>query len=318
MQPIEMPERSNRINQTRTNVSTIRRGRALPAPRAQIVVDVPVERASSHAPRQAPRNRAADDAHPLDRPRDRTRSTAARIAQGTSRHPRMGEADLSGRGRRVPPPIIAAADAPWGRAPGRGTLDNTRSRSERAGDGVDARHLEGFLLRQGRENGRQPPPDVVLPVPGGPGEEEVVRPAAASCERTLPRSCPRTSRSGRSGGSVDPTPGMPGRSPPRRGVAKSRLRDVTHADGVDPGERRLARRVAEAPAASVSPRARRTLRGGDDSADATYPPSAKNWPKCARLTRGGSDQPGGCEHGGPMAASKPVPSLRSAAARGSP
>ena len=76
-----------------------------------------------------------------------------------------------------------------------------------------------------------------------------------------------------------------------------RLRDVTHADGVDPGERRLARRVGRAQQPR-EPRARRTLGGRDRPADAPDPPVQPELADARVLGEPGCRElSGGCEHG---------------------
>jgi len=70
-----------------------------------------------------------------------------------------------------------------------------------------------------------------------------------------------------------------------------------HADRVDAGERRLARRVGRAQEPR-EPRARCTLRGRNRPTDATDPPVEPELADARVLFEAGRwDQPGGCEHG---------------------
>src|SRR6185436_11018913 len=186
------------------------------------------------------------------------------------KHASMGEADLPGPRHRPAADDRGRGCAVVRRPEGR-RLDEPRARSERAGDGVDARHLERLLLGQRREDGREPPPEHRLARPGRTGKEEVVRPGRGELERPH---APLLATDVREVGEV-------GRRARIRRARRwddlllaaevaDRLRDVTHADGVDPGERRLARRVGRAQEPR-EPGARRTFGRCDRPADAADP-----------------------------------------------
>ena len=211
----------------------------------------------------------------------------------------LGWARLTSPGRgTVPPPIIAAADAPWcGARKGGAWTSPEPGASVPATEWMRVTSRDSSCVRGGRMDGSRLP-SIVLPVPGGPARRRLCDPAAASSSALLPRSCPRTSaRSGRSGGERGSDARDAGAISLLAAEVADRLRDVTHADGVDPGERRLARRVGRAQQPR-EPRARRTLRGGDRPADATYPPVEPELADARVLFEAGRwDQPGGCEHG---------------------
>ncbi len=191
-----------------------------------------------------------------------------------NRTPRCARVISPGRARPLPPPTSAAVDAVWCGA------RNGRRRDESSGDRlarrrVDAGDLERLGVRQGREDGAQPPGQHRLAGAGRPAEQEVMTARGRDLERLARERQPADV------GEVDQ---LVVERCARRGRSGSARADPSRATAPRPSGTRAARRACAPPAPARRRRARprRRWRAGTTTAPTPARASASTSAKRAR------------------------------------
>ena len=163
------------------------------------------------------------------------------------KHASMGEADLSGPRHRPAADHRGRRCAVVRRPERRGAWTSPEpGASVPATEWMRVTSSASSCVSGGRIDGSRRP-SIVLPVPGGPASRRLWPPPRRARAPAVPAPA-HGRRRGRGGRAASADPIARGRRVDLLLAPEvaDRLRDVTHADGVDPGERRLARRVGRA------------------------------------------------------------------------